>query len=91
MYYITKSDYRKVVNNITTFPYSYPPITEKIKQEMKDNDAYFLGFAVWCLYGLPEPETDKEREIYELLKDYVSKNLKIVGDEFDENLEVIKW
>lgn len=89
MYYMTESDYKKIVSKIKTYPYSFPRLD--MKEELKVHTAFYIGWAIWCLYGLPEPKTEKERESVQMVKDYLDANLKIVPDEEKNTLEIARW
>lgn len=79
MLVIKKSEYKKILHNIITFPYSYPPVS-MMQEELDKHPLIYIGWAVWCIYGLPKPKTEEEKASQKMLLDFLNKNLKVVDD-----------
>lgn len=83
MLYVLRRDYDRFCSLINTRPYEFPPVS--LKSELERYRARYLGWAIWCLKGLPAPRTNEEHASVQMLRDYLNKNLRIV-DEFDETM-----
>ena len=79
MVVIKKSEYERILQGIHTFPYCYPPIS-MMQAELDSSPALYVGWAVWCIYGLPKPITDEDKASQKMILDYLDKNLKVIED-----------
>ncbi len=79
MYYMSRSDYEKIRNNIKYKPYSFPPLSWK--KELEQYSARYISWAIWCLNGLPAPRDDNERASKQMLVDFLNSHLTIVDDD----------
>lgn len=89
MYYLTKSEYNEILSKITTFPYTFPPLS--MKEELDNFPAYYLGWAIWCSFGLPAPQNEFEKKSLKMVLEYIEKNLTLVDDSEADRLELVKW
>lgn len=89
MYVLTRSEYQRILDGIHTHPFTFPPLS--MKEELDKYDAYYLSWAIWCVYGLPKPKNEKEQASLDMLVDYITKNLEIVDDDKLGELEEVKW
>lgn len=79
MYVITNSEYNSILDKITTYPSCFPPLS--LKKELDSRGAYYLNWAIWCVYGLPKPKNSVEEQSLAMIVEYIGKHLKIVADE----------
>lgn len=89
MFVLTRSEYQKILENITTFPYTYPSL--EIQDELDNYPGLYIGWAIWCVYGLPKPKNEKDKASLEMVINFLNKNLKVVDDNEIDRLELIQW
>jgi hypothetical protein len=79
MVVLKKSEYQNILHNISTYPYSYPPVS-MMQEELDNYPLIYIGWAVWLIYGLPKPINEEEKASQKMLLDFLNKNLKIIED-----------
>ena len=89
MYYITRSDYNKIISSFKVRPLSLPPLS--FEKELDENYAMYIGWALWIESYLPKEPTSEELKVSKMIKGFLKRNLTIVEDERAKELVKKEW
>ena len=89
MYYLTRTDYNKIISSFKIKPVSLPSLS--FEKKLNDNFALYIGWAIWLDHNFPDTPTPEEAKAVKMVRDFLKRNLTIVENNESAGLVKKEW
>jgi len=89
MYYLTRTDYNKIISSFKIKPVSLPSLS--FEKKLNENFALYIGWAIWQDHFCPNDPAPEEMKAINMIRDFLKRNLTIVEDNEAVGLVKKEW